>query len=334
MTKVRVSSNFHDSAFMRQTPGGRGVWKECTFVADGALEKCDVWVVFDGLHTKESAEVPEGNSVLVTCEASSSKSYNAEFVSQFDVVLSPQDLSWHPGYIRSPPLVPWWIGVRFPTRGSPGEAVLQYEDLVRDSAPKCRQASVICSDNTYLPGHRVRLRFVRTLARELRQKIDVFGYGATPLHDKWDAIAPYRYHVAIENSQHQDYWTEKLADAYLGAAFPIYCGCTNICDYFEPESLAIIDINDTDAAIDQIRRVIESDAAARAESSLKEAKRRILEEYNFFEVICRVSAGLRFGTVHKRVLKPESEFVQPMSLSTRVANRLRRDLGRLRGDRH
>jgi hypothetical protein len=43
----------------------------------------------------------------------------------------------------------------------------------------------------------------------------------------------------LENSQSPHYWTEKLTDAYLGWAFPLYVGCPNVGDYFAKESFLL-----------------------------------------------------------------------------------------------
>jgi hypothetical protein len=41
------------------------------------------------------------------------------------------------------------------------------------------------------------------------------------------------FHVAIENSQNKNYFTEKIVDAFITNTIPIYHGCPNIGDYFD-----------------------------------------------------------------------------------------------------
>ncbi|MEZ6050382.1 MAG: hypothetical protein R3C02_03185 [Planctomycetaceae bacterium] len=50
-------------------------------------------------------------------------------------------------------------------------------------------------------------------------------------------VSDYRYHVAVENHIAEHHWTEKLADAFLGATLPFYFGCPNASDYFLPGEL-------------------------------------------------------------------------------------------------
>ena len=61
-----------------------------------------------------------------------------------------------------------------------------------------------------------------------------------------EAIADY---IALENSSHAHYWSEKLADTYLGWSFPFYWGCPNTSDYFPEQSLCQIDRDDLARAI-------------------------------------------------------------------------------------
>jgi len=54
--------------------------------------------------------------------------------------------------------------------------------------------------------------------------------------DKYRGLADYAFHLAIESFPVSDYWTEKIADPIMCEAVPIYQGCPNIADYFEPDS--------------------------------------------------------------------------------------------------
>ena len=56
-----------------------------------------------------------------------------------------------------------------------------------------------------------------------------------------------------------DYWTEKLGDAFLGFALPIYYGCPNIFDYFSADSLRIIDADNFDQSIAVLEELIYRD---------------------------------------------------------------------------
>jgi hypothetical protein len=43
--------------------------------------------------------------------------------------------------------------------------------------------------------------------------------------------------VAIENTQHNGYFTEKIIDCFLQKTIPVYWGCSNINNFFNPEGI-------------------------------------------------------------------------------------------------
>ena len=48
-----------------------------------------------------------------------------------------------------------------------------------------------------------------------------------------DALAPYMFHIVIENAPRECYFTEKLLDAIVLRAVPIYWGCKRIGEVFD-----------------------------------------------------------------------------------------------------
>lgn len=62
--------------------------------------------------------------------------------------------------------------------------------------------------------------------------------------------------VAIENTSHRGYFTEKILDCFLLKTIPIYWGCSNIEDYFNSEG--IIKVNNVDDMIYIINNMDES----------------------------------------------------------------------------
>lgn len=65
-------------------------------------------------------------------------------------------------------------------------------------------------------------------------KRDSAGRGYAPFEDKQDGLAPYKFSVVIENTQEPNYFTEKIVDAVLCETVPIYWGCPNIAEFFDP----------------------------------------------------------------------------------------------------
>jgi hypothetical protein len=174
-----------------------------------------------------------------------------------------------------------------------------------DSVKKTKTMSVVISDKTTTKGHRKRLEFVRRLEKQFGNEIDVFISGKVVLEDKKDAIEKYRYHIAIENSVCNDYWTEKLADAYLELTYPIYYGCPNLESYFPRESFTSIDVNNFEASARTIGSLLKNDVYDERLRALRVAKELVLDKYNLFALMagqCLDNPGQRKELV---TIKPE-----------------------------
>lgn len=65
--------------------------------------------------------------------------------------------------------------------------------------------------------------------------------------DKVDSFLPYQFSLCIENSSREGYFTEKITDCILNKTIPIYWGCSNIGDFYNPEG--ILQFNNPDEAI-------------------------------------------------------------------------------------
>jgi hypothetical protein len=105
------------------------------------------------------------------------------------------------------------------------------------------------------------------------------------IDDKWNAIAPYKYHLALENCAGPDYFTEKLSDTYLGGAYPFYYGCSNIDRYFPENSYTQIDIYHIDESIEIIEKKINENIYDNSIEAIMKARNLILMKYNFFALI-------------------------------------------------
>ena len=59
---------------------------------------------------------------------------------------------------------------------------------------------------------------------------------------------PYRYTIAVENSAHDNYFTEKIIDALLSECLPFYWGCPNFATHIDPRAFITLPLNDFAAA--------------------------------------------------------------------------------------
>lgn len=188
---------------------------------------------------------------------------------------------------------PWWVGLDFGdgTDGSSVTCTLDFDRLVEMAPPlsKIERISVIVSDKTLMPGHIARDRLLRELLRRpIARHLDVSGRGRRQIRDKWDAIAPNTYHLAIENSSSPHYWTEKISDAFLGFSFPIYWGCPNLEEYFPADSFETFNVFSPTSAVETITRVLDERRWSQTLPAIIEARRRVLDDHHPLTVLASV----------------------------------------------
>jgi hypothetical protein len=277
--------------WFRQTPGNDGAWGDLQFHLEGETEAADWLVVYDDLSDCVQTRVPLPRRILFVTEPPGIKVYPTAYLDQFGIVVCPFVVErFRRRLIRQQTALPWQYGVDLKDDNitSAGMTSAQcWRDLAADK-PKSKQMSVICSNLALLPQHRQRLSFVERIQRRLGDSIDVFGRGINPIDDKRDAIAPYRYHIVLENNLIDHFWTEKLADAFIGDAYPVFYGCRNAGDYFDERGFHQIDIGNPDRAIDQIKQIMESNIWENSRAFIRENRRRVMTEHNLFAVVAKI----------------------------------------------
>lgn len=290
MIRIKVSTAFPYWPLVRQTPGSMGIWGNCQFfIDDDEITECDYWVICDNI-SKESETVRCSlpNVILVTWEPPSVKKYPYSYIQQFSRIISCHRTFNHPNVIYMQQALPWMVGGKYNKQGKKWEADFSkdYDELSDLNFYKKEELlSIIVSNKSFTKGHRKRKYFLDKLRNEFCDELKIFGIGYEEIIDKWDAIAPFKYHLVIENSSYLDYWTEKLSDAFLGGAYPIYFGCPNIYQYFSENSLSVINIDDFDSAVKKIRSLINNHSYEAAIPNLLQAKNLVLNKYNFFALI-------------------------------------------------
>lgn len=315
MLRIKLSTNFPEWPLIRQTPGRAGIWGGCQFLINQDIAECDFWVVYDDVLRPETTRCPLGNTLLITGEPPSIKTYSGRFLAQFGAVLtSHRDLS-HPNIIHRQQALPWMVGCRYLREAGHWDKdyTKDYEELsALPAVPKTKLLSVLSSNKTITPGHERRLAFVEALKQRFGGEIDVFGRGIRDVEDKWDAIAPYKYHIVIENGSFPDYWTEKLSDALLADAYPLYAGCPNISDYFGENTLTPLDLTDFTGSLGTIAAAIEQNRYEATTEARQTAKMQVLNEYNLFPML------EAFVTSRRSVSSKQAIRVQPDSRFSRT----------------
>lgn len=109
----------------------------------------------------------------------------------------------------------------------------------------------------------------RTIANDLiaNERVDCFGRGICPVETKEMALAPYRFSIAMENTQRAYYFTEKIIDCFLVDTVPIYWGSPSIKEVFD--SRGIIFFN----TLGELHQILDSLTAEKHEQMLPFVRR-------------------------------------------------------------
>jgi len=93
-------------------------------------------------------------------------------------------------------------------------------------------------------------RFRREIAEfaTARGDVDCFGRGIRPITGKREAIAPFKFSIAMENVAADHYFSEKLVDCILLETVPIYFGWPSICEHLDPRGILCFDGRESLAA--------------------------------------------------------------------------------------
>ncbi len=325
MYKVKLTTPNPDWPLERQTPGESGIWGNCQFFINRDVEECDYWVVLDDLPGSQVSQCQPQNTLLITAEPPSVKTYAPKYLRQFGAVLTCNRQIKTAHVIYSHSSLPWHVGRR--SRGHQNLGFSKnYDELSgMQTFEKKKLISVITSGKTFTRGHRQRIAFVNQLKQHFGSRLDVFGRGINEIEDKWDAIADYRYHIALENCRYPDYWTEKLSDAYLGGAVPLYYGCPNLSDYFSATSFIPITYEFT-SAVAIIEKTLSQDHYEDLIPAVLQARRLVLNTYNLFPRLHEfINQFASSGLKTQVMLQPASLCTSPV---IKAGNKIRRIIQR------
>ncbi len=228
-----------------------------------------------------ATRVPRARRILIICEPRGN--FTAAYSNQFGILISPYTIPGYRGvWIQDHGALAVWLGRDL------ADGPLDYQGLMNLPPPaKQDTISVVTSRKSVLPGHRRRLAFLRALQDALGPRLAIYGKGFRPIRDKAEAILPAKYHLVMENTVMPSYWTEKLADAYLGYALPIVIGPPDLERWFPPESFVRIDLNDTAGSIATMKRALDEDIYARHFDAIVEARTRLMREERLAPVVAR-----------------------------------------------
>lgn len=282
MKKVRITWPGNEF-ILRQTFGTSGIWGGYEFTFD-EIENADFWIIVNNYKLKMlNCNCPKTNIIYVLQEPQAVSEYNNDnhsfcFLNQFGKILTTQDSISNYNISHQQVGIPWLINKSI-------------DQLLSDHPPeKTKKISIITSNKTYTKGHRKRIECALKIKKYFGEHVDLFGNGFNNFIDKWDVLAPYKFHIAIENSVERNYFSEKITDSILAYSLPLYHGCPNITDYFElPDFLRILNLDSFSEVKNKIKYLLDSESLYENNLGLFNSFRnKIFHTYNFFPMIISV----------------------------------------------
>lgn len=281
MTLINIISKIPADVWKREQPPE----SHTSFVHTASPVDADFHVVYG---VRDALRVPnEWRKIFfVASEPPEIRRYNVEVLRRFGAVLGPSfpDVRELPGFRLMTGIAPWWVGINsstarhYETQSEP--IGLDRVALRNHNDPDLSGLSVIISTKARTPLQSQRLRLVDYLGTKLPQ-FEVFGVGLRPVADKAQVLSRYRYHLAIENSIHPGYWTEKLADPILMGNFVFYGGHAAFRNDLAGLGVSLVDPFDLDGTYRIISDAMESDGWARSAEGRRQNRDAILDRVSF-----------------------------------------------------
>lgn len=274
---VRIIKNWNWPDLLRQTPGRTGLWEGVQFSVE-AVRKCNYAVILNHPLENTTIECSPQNIWAIMQEPPNEHFLPMHFGNEkYSRIYTSEKSIRGLRYYHSQPALPWHVNK-------------DYDALIRCNVPyKERNLSWITSNISEFDGHKERLWFLDRIRDSV--KFDLYGRGFSYIPDKWDGLAPYRYSIVVENFSNDYYWSEKISDCFLAWCMPIYFGCTRITEYFPADSVACIDITDSNAS-EKIKDIISSGLWERNLDAIDAARKLVLNKYQLFPFI--------FDEIHRR----------------------------------
>ena len=262
-------------------------------VSFGAATDVDFVFVWDDLAEPLPTDLPLERRVLICTEPPAIRRYKPSYLAQFGTVMSVDQDVKHPGLILRHPTIGWWYGIEHGSGGK-RQVLASFEELRDEVVEKSALASMVISTKSRTEGQSFRLEFAQHMRSLLGPELLLYGPGGSGwIADKRTAIAPAKFHIAVENEVRDHYWTEKIADAFLGFAFPVYRGAPNITDYFPGDSLFSVPAQlPPREAADLVAEVIRTTDYSSRIPAIRAARDLLLTRFNLFTEMEAIAEGL------------------------------------------
>ena len=273
MMKIYVTGYWEDDESLLKTikkyAFGKSSWKNLEFTAKPNFDK----VVVLNHCNSNSLNFPPEKAVYFRLEPPGSLNY-----------LESSESYIVPGFMH------WPLLHKFPEENL-------YKIYKDHEIKKKRLFSTVTSDLAYMDGHVERLILIHLLDKSISGGFDVYGRKTKnkyfesinaykgELQNKYEGLLKYQYHLAVENSFINDYFTEKISDPILSECLCFYAGCSNIEEYIDARAFFKISLVNKEEAKDTIIKAIQDNQWKKRLKYIKQQKLRLLTDLNPLNLI-------------------------------------------------
>lgn len=289
MTKRLCIFTDIDAPLARQLIPNCPNWENFEFFINQIPEAYDYLVCIGNMPFDVEVKCDPRNTFFIGYEPPEILRYSPKFLNQFQWVLSVDESCDHPGLIDTHLGFPWLVGYK-PSWMKLEDGVIhetlelgQLQNLYKKD--KYKTLSAMSSASGWTQGHKERYAFAHALKNHFCDRIDLFGRETHEIVDKRQALENYRFSVVVENSQHRNYFSEKIMDCFLCGTYPFYAGCPNIEEFFPENSFRRIYPSDVGRSIEIIEESIANKIDVTYKKELSDARNLTLFKYNTFQHI-------------------------------------------------
>lgn len=292
---INVVSDFGDVLSLQREE----VDTACQYVFSKCPVEADYHVVVGQL---SSQEIPRGSraQIFVALEPPEIFRYDISVLAQYTATLGPgfRYLRKLPRHFVRTGLLPWRIGYESESPTPPVRFRLP-EPIPADAPPII---SALISAKSATPKQRSRSAAVEQFARELGN-FSLAGRDRELVRDKADSHRLGRFHLAVENSRHPFYNTEKLYDGILMKNIVFYDGDRRFLRLMDPRAFIIVNVDKREATKRTLARFSSAGQSEEEQNALELNRALVLRKFNFFSNLEHVVFSLEDSGLRSRSSK-------------------------------
>jgi hypothetical protein len=284
MYHVCVVSQTDSKSWTRMFNNDLPIYKDLIFHFDRApCEHSDLIVIFGVSSINFKTKLPKSHIWFMHGEPPEVETLSSNFLNQFGKFWAIGKFEKNSSFIDSNFAYPLHLG--FIQLENKTNIIYNNLELRKSKSKFSEKISIVVSSKTDTPGHRSRLKFINQLVKLEPSLFQLFGRGGNEIHDKADALYPYKYTIVLENSHHNHYWTEKVSDAFVSECYIYYWGAPNLGNYFNQKSFTRIDLDKPNQVLEIMKNNLHDNLYEENYHHIIESKNRILDNYTLHNII-------------------------------------------------